>query len=151
MSYGVAADPAGNILVTGSMAGTIDFGGGPLTSAGSSDVFLAKYSAGGAVLWTKHLGGPGPDVGYGVASDSAGNVIVVGYFTARWTLAAARSQTPAPMTFSSRNIPPPGHTFGRNDSAASALTWPTASQWIRRETSWSAVCSGQPSTSAAGR
>jgi hypothetical protein len=80
MAYGVASDSAGNVFVTGSMAGAMDFGGGTIASAGSSDAFLAKYSQSGAHLWSKRFGGSGPDVGYGVATDRAGNVIVAGYF-----------------------------------------------------------------------
>ena len=38
----VAADPSSNVLITGDVAGTIDFGGGKLTSAGGTDVFIAK-------------------------------------------------------------------------------------------------------------
>jgi hypothetical protein len=43
---GVATDAAGDVLVTGSMYGTVDFGTGtPLSASGSaSDVFLAKLS-----------------------------------------------------------------------------------------------------------
>lgn len=37
---GVAVDASGNVLVTGFFFGTVDFGGGPLTSAGSFDIFL---------------------------------------------------------------------------------------------------------------
>ena len=40
---GVAVGPAGNVMITGWFAGTVDFGGGDLVSWGSSDVFLAKY------------------------------------------------------------------------------------------------------------
>ena len=32
---------SGNVLVTGYFKGTVDFGGGVLTSAGSHDIFLA--------------------------------------------------------------------------------------------------------------
>ena len=40
----VAVDSGGNVLVTGGFEGTVDFGGGGLTSAGDHDIFLAKYS-----------------------------------------------------------------------------------------------------------
>jgi len=42
-SWGIAVDTAKNTLVTGWFAGTVDFGGGPLISAGSSDIFVAKF------------------------------------------------------------------------------------------------------------
>jgi hypothetical protein len=39
----VAVAPvSGDVLVTGNFSGTIDFGGGTLTSAGSADIFLAN-------------------------------------------------------------------------------------------------------------
>jgi hypothetical protein len=38
----VDADAGGNFLLTGVLAETADFGGGPLASAGNSDVFVAK-------------------------------------------------------------------------------------------------------------
>jgi hypothetical protein len=38
----IAAYDTKNILVTGRLQGTIDFGGGPLSSVGMNDVFLAK-------------------------------------------------------------------------------------------------------------
>jgi hypothetical protein len=50
----VTSDPSGNIVLTGSFDGTMDFGGGNL--AGSDDVFVAKYDAGGNHLVTKAFG-----------------------------------------------------------------------------------------------
>jgi len=74
----VAIDGSGNVLVTGRFSGTIDFGTGPLTSAGASSIFLAKYSAAGAPIWSRAFGGGLNDVGNGVAVDSGGNVVIVG-------------------------------------------------------------------------
>src|SRR5205823_5746104 len=74
----VAVDHDGNVLVTGKFSGTIDFGTGPLTSAGSSDIFLAKYSAAGAPLWSQSFGGGAGDIGNGVAVDGSGNVVLIG-------------------------------------------------------------------------
>src|SRR5205823_656608 len=69
------------IVITGVFTQTVDFGGGPLTSAGAYDIFLAKYSASGTHLWSKRFGGATDDVGQGVAVDSAGNAFVTGMFT----------------------------------------------------------------------
>jgi hypothetical protein len=52
----VAVDGAGNVLLTGDFDGTVDFGGGPLTSAGSDDIFVAKLDAQGNHLWSKRFG-----------------------------------------------------------------------------------------------
>jgi len=79
----VAVDGSGNILVAGNFRGTTDLGGGPLTSAGGLDMFVAKFSATGAFLWAKQFGSSnGDDSANSIAVDSSGNVIVTGYFTA---------------------------------------------------------------------
>jgi hypothetical protein len=83
MGTGVAVDAAGNVFVTGHFdvsSGGVDFGGGPLTSAGSRDVFLVKYSSAGAHLWSKRIGGTSGETGGAVGVDSGGNVIVAGNF-----------------------------------------------------------------------
>jgi hypothetical protein len=77
---GVATDAAGNVYVTGHFSQAVDFGGGSLTSAGSMDVFLVKYSSTGAHVWSKRIGGSGFDMGGAVGVDSAGNVVVAGNF-----------------------------------------------------------------------
>jgi hypothetical protein len=76
----VAIDGAGNVVVTGPFQGTVDFGGGPLTSAHSNDIFVAKLDSSGDHLWSKRFGGAGYQQGCAVAIDSAGNVVVAGEF-----------------------------------------------------------------------
>jgi hypothetical protein len=75
----IAADPSGNILVAGEFSQTADFGGGPLTSAGATDAFVAKYGSDGSFRWAKRFGGPGFDHAR-VVTDGAGNVLVTGRF-----------------------------------------------------------------------
>jgi hypothetical protein len=77
----VATDAARNIFVVGDFNGTVDFGGGGLTSAGGADIFLAKYDANGFHLWSKRFGSTGADAAHGVAVDADGNVFVTGYFS----------------------------------------------------------------------
>jgi hypothetical protein len=78
---GLAADGSGNVLVTGFFSGTVDFGGGPLTTAGGNDIFVAKLSGvDGAHLWSQRFGSTGADVGLGLAADGSGNVLVTGFF-----------------------------------------------------------------------
>ncbi|MBI4705981.1 MAG: SBBP repeat-containing protein [Deltaproteobacteria bacterium] len=78
----VAADAAGNVLVTGNFAGTVDFGGGPLVAAGYEDLFLAAFDTSGQHLWSKRFGDASmliPDsVAESVAADVSGNVFVTG-------------------------------------------------------------------------
>src|SRR5436309_1136933 len=80
VAQGVAVDSSGNIVVAGYFTGAVDFGRGTLTSAGSYDVFVAKYAVDGTPLWTKRLGGTGVDQARAVAVDGSGNVAVVGLF-----------------------------------------------------------------------
>ena len=56
---GVGLDRDGNVYLAGdleSQSGPIDFGGGALTSAGGSDIFLASFDASGQHRWSKRFG-----------------------------------------------------------------------------------------------
>ena len=77
----VAADQNGNVIVTGTFWGTADFGGVPITSAGKSDLFIAKFGGIGSHQWSKGFGSPGYDDGSSVAVDNDGNVLVAGSFS----------------------------------------------------------------------
>ncbi|HET6348899.1 MAG TPA: FlgD immunoglobulin-like domain containing protein [Candidatus Krumholzibacteria bacterium] len=79
-AYGVAVDGSGNVVVAGTFTGSMNLGGGTLTSAGSYDVFLAKYDANGAFQWSQRFGGTGLDGARAVAFDGAGNIVMTGYF-----------------------------------------------------------------------
>ena len=83
----VITDAAGNVYLIGSFRQTADFDPGAGTQNitsynNSSDVFLAKYNADGDLQWAKHMGSNSLDIGYEVALDNLGNVIITGYFTA---------------------------------------------------------------------
>lgn len=75
----VAADPSGDVIVAGAAAGAIDLGGGPLTSAGGLDVFVAKLKgADGGHLWSKHAGDNLDQSARGVAVDASGAATITG-------------------------------------------------------------------------
>jgi hypothetical protein len=63
----LAADGFGNIYLAGSFQGSVDFGGGLHTSAGSTDVFVASYSSTLAHRFSKAFGSTGVDHGTGLA------------------------------------------------------------------------------------
>ena len=80
IGQGVATDGAGNVFVSGSFSGTVDFGCGPMTSPGSDDGFLIKLSPTLTCVWSKPFGASLSAGGAGVAVDAAGNVVVTGGF-----------------------------------------------------------------------
>lgn len=80
VSQSLAIDPDGNIYLTGSFRGAVDFGGGSLTSAGHTDIFLVSYTAGSAHRFSRRFGGTSWDRGMWVAVDELGNVYITGSF-----------------------------------------------------------------------
>jgi hypothetical protein len=79
-TLGVATDTAGNVIITGYYFGSLDWGGGAMVSAGSADVFVAKFDPNGTEIWHKSFGDTSGDFGYDVAVDSGNNIIVTGFF-----------------------------------------------------------------------
>jgi hypothetical protein len=80
VGWSVAVDGAGNVIVTGTFGGTVDFGGGPLVSAGQNDLFVAKLDAAGNHLWSKRFGDADMQMRAKVAVDGSGNVVLAGGF-----------------------------------------------------------------------
>ena len=78
--FGAAIDSAGNVIVTGYMAGSAHFGGQTFTSVGSSDIFLAKFDANGNHLWSRCFGDSGSQYGASIAVDGSGDMILWGGF-----------------------------------------------------------------------
>jgi chitodextrinase len=76
----VAVDASGNVVVVGTFAGTLTVGTQTLVSAGGLDVFVAKYTAAGSLVWAKRWGGASDDFARGVKVTGTGDLIVVGYF-----------------------------------------------------------------------
>lgn len=78
-------DEMGNIFITGSFQGEMDFdpGDGFVSrySNGYSDVFTQKFYADGSFAWVKCIGGAkGSDVGNSLKLDSQGNIYTIGNF-----------------------------------------------------------------------
>ncbi|HVE66120.1 MAG TPA: hypothetical protein VNC59_06030 [Thermoanaerobaculia bacterium] len=80
---GIATDAFGNVHVTGYQGSyAVDYGGGPQYVRAGTDIFVAKYSSAGSWVWSKTVGGNGPDQGNAVATDAAGSTFVTGYMGA---------------------------------------------------------------------
>jgi Tfp pilus assembly protein PilZ len=76
----ITADGTGNVYITGQFTSTAGFGAFDLVSAGSQDIYVAKYDTAGTVVWAESAGGPSFESGIGLASDANGNVVVTGFF-----------------------------------------------------------------------
>lgn len=81
VAWSVAADGNGPVIVVGQHAGGIDLGCGALPSNGTTDGFVASFSAAGSCVWQRTLTGTGTHYALDVATDTSGNVFVAGQFT----------------------------------------------------------------------
>ncbi len=117
----VATDSNNNGLVAGMFRNTTDFDPGPhvtaLTPVKDYDVFLAKYTTGGALFWARRIGGPRDDAVSKIVTDPAGNVYVAGYFSKTLSLDNGHGGV--------FNVPSQGHldAFVAKYSASGVLVW----------------------------
>lgn len=77
----IAVDAAGYSYVSGGFSGTTNFGGVNLSSSGSQDIFVAKYTPSGNLVWAKKAGGNRDDRGRDITLDRFGNVFLAATFT----------------------------------------------------------------------
>jgi hypothetical protein len=77
--HGVAIGSGGATYLIGFFDGTIDLGGGPLTSAGGYDVWLAELSNGGTHVWSKRFGDASDQIGYGIDVSPGGGLAITGH------------------------------------------------------------------------
>ena len=96
--FGIAIDAAGNAYVTG-QTNSANFpttpGAFQTALAGVQNAFVTKLNAtGSALFYSTYLGGSGPDVGFGIAADAAGNAYVTGdTFSTNFPTTAGAFQT----------------------------------------------------------
>jgi hypothetical protein len=76
----VSVDAAGNVVLSGGFAGTMDLGGGPLVSVGEDDVFVAKFDPAGTHMWSRRFGDAKNQGSHGIAVSGPENVVVAGNF-----------------------------------------------------------------------
>ncbi|MBP6696611.1 MAG: SBBP repeat-containing protein [Flavobacteriales bacterium] len=81
----IEVDAHGYVYLTGHFTGTVDMdpdaGVTTLTSTNVfPDIFFAKYSSAGALVYAHAMGGPGSDFGYSIAVDANSNVYITGGF-----------------------------------------------------------------------
>ena len=80
-SRGISVDSSKNAYTTGSFSGTVDFGGGDVTSNAVSDIFVVKLDSDGNFQWVYTAGGSGNDRAVDIGTDSSGNSYITGNFS----------------------------------------------------------------------
>jgi hypothetical protein len=84
VTMGLAVDRDRSIVATGYFTGTIDFGGGPLTSTPDApsfpypDVFLARFDENGQHLSSRRYGESGYQHGQSIAISESGQIAIAG-------------------------------------------------------------------------
>jgi hypothetical protein len=80
-----AVDAAGNAVLCGSYAGTVDLGDGPVGSGGEMKMFLETTTADGTYRWSHDyapaIHGGAPPECLSAALDPSGNLVLGGYFS----------------------------------------------------------------------
>jgi hypothetical protein len=77
----ISIDSIENCFVTGYYNGNATFGVEDFSSAGSSDIFVAKLSSDGTWQWVESGGNSNTELSQDIVTDSAGNCFVTGMFT----------------------------------------------------------------------
>ena len=65
--FDIETDSSGNVYIVGEVNGH---------GQGGGDILIAKYNSSGTIQWQRLLGASGTDTGYGIATDSSGNVYI---------------------------------------------------------------------------
>ena len=122
LGIGIAVDGARNSYVTGLFGGSATFGLGEtnqttLTSAGSGDIFVAKYDASGDLVWANRAGGTSDALGNGIAVDGAGNSYVTGCFQGSATFGSGETNETTLTSAGGQDI------FVAKNDASGDLVW----------------------------
>src|SRR5690242_907995 len=78
---GMTLDDSGNVYITGVFYDTMYLDNTMLTGYGSTDIFVAKYSPNGTLIWASKAGGPGIDIVGGICLDSHHNLYICGSYS----------------------------------------------------------------------
>ncbi|HEY8147191.1 MAG TPA: hypothetical protein VIG06_31130 [Kofleriaceae bacterium] len=78
----VIVDKNGDLFMVDSFGGGFEFAGTSYDNAGQQDIFVAKLSPGGEVIWAKAFGGEGYDTPAFIAADpTSGDLVLGGFYT----------------------------------------------------------------------
>lgn len=150
---GVTADSAGEVYVTGTFMGGVDFFGSSVTATDSQDAFVLALTSAGGFRWVRHASGPGAQLGQAAAAGVPEGVVVAAWFDGALTLGGttlttAGSYDLALLALDSAGAVAAATRFGAGAAESSASIAPFAGGWVvtgwfRGETSF-----GGPSLSS---
>ncbi|HLU67050.1 MAG TPA: SBBP repeat-containing protein [Kofleriaceae bacterium] len=112
----VGFDQSGNLYALVEFSRAVDFGGGPLTSAGNRDMAVVKLAPDGTHLWSRRFGSQLDELAVGLAVDPSGSVLLTGSFDDVLDLGAGE----------------PMRTAGRSDVFVAKLGPDGATRWARQ-------------------
>ena len=102
--HDIAVDQSGNTIVTGYFIGSLDFGTGTQTATGGGSTFILKLDQNGDTDWVvTSTSGERLDYGFGVDTDSTGNIYIAGIMQQK-TTNTSTSITFGTFTLSSVNV-----------------------------------------------
>jgi hypothetical protein len=79
-AHAVCVDPSGNVIIAGEVEDTAHFGSVKVKAKSQdNDIFIAKYTTNGDLVYVKLAGGYTNDKAYAVASDKDGNAYITGH------------------------------------------------------------------------
>ncbi|MDP4209647.1 MAG: hypothetical protein Q8928_12610 [Bacteroidota bacterium] len=79
--YFLTTDVEGNLVITGNFINQATFQDKTLHAVGNFDIFVAKYTPGGTLLWVQQGGGSEYDMANVIRTDNIGNIYITGYIT----------------------------------------------------------------------
>lgn len=80
---GMVTDSQGNVYACGTVLTPAQINGVPITTYGGYNIFIAKYSCQGNLLWYKTAGSGGESKAYDLLLDNSGNIYVTGQVAAQ--------------------------------------------------------------------
>ena len=80
-AHSVVLTEQGDVVVAGVFGGTLELGDETLVSAGGLDLFVARWTAAGELLWARRFGGPGDEHEASITAGNDGRLLLVAEFS----------------------------------------------------------------------